>query len=180
MAKNTSHGHSHHHFIIPLIILVILAGLLTYKFVKTKNTWKMHVVVLQQGLEQNQTDNSIKDAEIIAATITTIPKGSPLFTNPTALQGYIENLSKISNRNILILDKNKKILASQYPTSVGLTYNMDNGEIAKTLFDAVPRSFIEKSTIFPNGVTLEVVQIKDSKGTIVGTVLISPANTSEN
>lgn len=179
--KSANHNHSHHHFTLPILILIVIVGFLGYKYIVTKQAWKNHAVELQQGIQKEQTSSSVQDADIIATTITTVPQGSPLFTNQPALQSYISNLSSKTDRYIVVLDKNQKILASKASDNVGLTYNLDgNGEIEKTLFDGNPRSFIEKSTVYPNGINLEVVQVKNAAGTIVGTILISPANTTTN
>lgn len=169
----------HHHNVLLLCVLAlfIVLGILAFKYLWVKKQWYGNTVQLQQGLSKIENANSAEDGKVLAITIATTPEGfTPLVKIPSALQKYIAALSTATGRDIVILDKNNKILADTMQSNVGTTYTYDNGVISKTLFDGVPRSFIEKSVDYPDGITETVVQTKDANGTIIGTLLISSSN----
>lgn len=174
----THHQLRHHHNLLLLCVLAlfIILGIIGVKYLWIKHVWREHAVELQGGMQKYQTANSIEDAQMIGLTITSVPPLIPLIKTPSLLQNYVKSLGDQTGRDIVILDKNKKIIADTIQANVGQTYNFDTGQIAETIFDGEPRSFIEKSTDYPNGITQEVVQLKDQKGTVVGAILISPSN----
>lgn len=133
--------------------------------------------MLQNGIQQFQSAESIETANVIGTTITTVPPVVPLLKVQPLLETYITSLGKQTGRDIVILDKNKKIIADSVPANVGQTYSFDTeNQVAQTIADGQARSFTEKSTDYPNGIVEEAVQLKDAKGTIVGAILISPSN----
>lgn len=169
----------HHHNILLLCVLALFTvlGILGFKYLWVKQAWYSNSVKLQEGIQKLQIANAIEDGQMLALTITTTNAGStPLIKVPSSLQKYVSLLSSKTGRDIVVLDKNNKILADTVPANVGTTYAFDEGLIAKTLFDGVPRSFLEKSTDYPDGITETVVQVKDANGTIIGTLLISSSN----
>lgn len=169
----------HHHNVLLLCVLAlfVILGILGFKYLWLKQEWRGNTVQLQQGISQLQDADSAEDGQILALTVATTPQGfTPLVKIPSALQKYVSTLSTATGRDIVILDKNNKILADTVPANIGTTYAYDNGAISKTLFDGTPRSFIEKSTDYPNGITETAVQVKDVNGTIIGTLLISSSN----
>lgn len=172
----------HHHNLLLLCVLAlfVILGYLGFKYLMVKDSWREHAVVLQNGIQQFQTREAAEEGNVIGTTIVSIPSGIPMIKVPSSLENYVMSLGDKTNRDIVILDKNKKILADTKQANVGQTYNFDNGEIVKTVFDGIPRSFIEKSADFPDGITEEIVQLKDNNGTIVGAVLISPSNAFNN
>lgn len=175
----THHQLRHHHNLLLLCILAlfIVLGIIAFKYLWVKQEWHEHAVELQGGIQKYQTAEAVEEANIIGMTITSVPPVVSMFKVTPLLQSYISNLGKQTGRDIVVLDKNKKILADTVPANVGQTYNYDTGgEIAATMQDGNPRSFSEKSTDFPNGIMEEVVQLKDAKGTILGAILISPSN----
>ncbi len=170
----------HNHTFLKLVIAILIlgVGLLILKYIKVKQEWKGHVVKLSEGIQKYEFSDQIEDAEMIAAIITEIPSsGAPIFSQQAILQKTVSVLNAKTQRSIVVVDKNLHILADSVAANVGKEYKQDaNGEIKSTLFDGVPRSFIEKSSDFPNGINQAVVQIKDSSGTIVGAVVISSSN----
>lgn len=169
----------HHHNILLLCVLALFTvlGILGFKYLLVKQAWYANSVRLQEGIQKLQNTNAIENGQTLALTITTTTASSvPLIKIPSALQKYISLLSSQTGRDIVILDKNNKILADTVPANIGNTYFFDEGIIAKTLFDGIPRSFIEKSADYPDGITETVVQMKDANGTIIGTLLISSSN----
>lgn len=175
----THHQLRHHHNLLLLCILAlfVVLGILAFKYIWVKQEWRGNTVQLQNGIQKQQTAEAIEEAYIVGMTITTVPPGVSMWKLPLVMQNYIVDLGKQTGRDIVVLDKNKKILADTTPANVGQTYSYDtNGEIASTMQDGTPRSFNEKSTDFPNGIMEEVVQLKDSKGTVLGAILISSSN----
>jgi hypothetical protein len=180
MPKTATHEtlrHHHNLLLLCILALFVILGILAFKYLTVKKEWRGHAVQLQGGIQKYQDLESIEEANIIGTTVTSFPPVIPLIKIPGQLQSYIESIGEKTGRDIVVVDKNKKIIADTNPAEVGQTYNFDtSGEIAKTMFDGTPRSFIEKSTAYPDGIILEIVQLKDSKGTIIGAILISPSN----
>lgn len=175
----THHQLRHHHNLLLLCVLAlfVILGILIFKYVWVKNEWRENSVSLQSGIQKLQNAEAVEEANIIGMTIISVPPVVPMWKLQPVMQGYIENFGERTGRDIVVVDKNKKIVADTIPANVGQTYSYDSGnEIALTMQDGTPRSFSEKSTDFPNGLMEQVVQLKDAKGTVVGAILISPSN----
>lgn len=177
--KSQARLHKHHTWlIISSVLLIIFLGILAMKFYHTKTMWYVNSVKLQEGIKKHDSMNSVEDAKILAFTISTLPTVNlPLFKQIGQLQMYVSEVSTQTGRDIVVVDKDKVILADTISANIGEVYAEDKGgEIGKTMFDGVPRSFLEKSTDYPNGINQTVVQIKDKSGTIVGAFIISSSN----
>lgn len=170
----------HNHTFLKLVIAILIlgVGLLILKYVKVKQEWKGHVVKLSEGIQKYEFSDQVEDADVIASVITEIPSGgSPIFSQEATLQKLVSVVHARTERDVVIVDKNLKIIADSVPANVGKEYKEDaNGEIQKTMFDGVARSFIEKSADYPNGISQVVVQVKDTNGTIIGAVILSSSN----
>lgn len=170
----------HNHTFLKLVIAVLILGfgLLILKYIRVKQEWREHVVKLSEGIRKFEFLNQVEDGELLAVIATHIPSDAhPILSETSTLQKYILTVSEKTGRDIVVIDRTKKILADAVSGNVGTQYTEDkDGEIAKTLFDGSPRSFIEKSTDFPNGINQVVVQVKDVTGTIVGALIISSSN----
>ncbi len=168
----------HHHNLLLLCVfaLFVVLGFIAFKYLWIKETWYEHSVKLSGGLQKYETANSVEDGKILAATIVTIPSGFPLLKQPAQLQKYVAAVSTLTGRDIVILSKNKTVLADTIPANVGKAYTEDNGVVDKTLADGEARSFIERSTDYPNGIKETVIQMKDTTGTIIGALIISSSN----
>jgi hypothetical protein len=169
----------HHHNLLLLCILALflVLGFLSLKYFWMRSSWHENSAKLQSGIQKYQELNSIEDAKVLAATLTTLPAGNPLIKQKQQLQKYIETLSKETGRDVVVLDKNKVIIADTVSANTGNTYTEDtNGEVNKTIFDGEPRTFLEKSIDYPDGIKQTVIQLKDSKGTIIGALIVSSSN----
>lgn len=170
----------HNHTFLKLIIAILIlgAGLLVLKYIKVKEDWREHAVKLTEGIQKYEFLDQVEDAQVLSAIATQIPSVSnPIISSDLTLQKMITLISAKTERDIVVVDKNKRILADTIPSHIGQTYGEDkSGEIAKTLFDGVPRPFIEKNPDFPEGINQTVVQMKDANGTIIGAVIISSSN----
>lgn len=172
--------HNHNALVFAIIALLLILGFLVIKYMGIKKTWYTHVVELQSGISKDESLSTIEDAKIIATTISTVPQGLPLVYQSSQLQKYISSLSNQLGRNIIIVDKNQMILADTIPANVSKKYTEDiNGEVSKTMFDGVARAFLEKSTDYPQGISQEVVQMKDTSGTIIGAVILSSSSATK-
>lgn len=173
--------HKHHTWLIlSSIVLIIILGVVGLKYMYTKSMWRDNSVKLQEGISKIQSLNSVEDATILAKTIATVPSSYPLFRQPAELEEYIVELGNSTNKYIVVLDKNKNIIADTITTNENGSYAGDtNGEVGKTMFDGEPRSFVEKNITYPNGVRMTVVQMKDDSGAIVGAVGISSSNVGQ-
>lgn len=174
MASDT-HNHEHTHFHIVIIILLLIATFIFLKHFIRQQKWNTYVVHSQQSVRHLKSFNSVEDANIIATTITSVPAGAnPLIKQPLALQTYIQRLSGQMQRDIVILDTTKKILADTVAANVGKQYTEDEDEeVSKTLGDSLPRDFEETSIDYPGGVNQTVIALKDANGATLGAIVIS-------
>jgi signal transduction histidine kinase len=89
------------------------------------------------------------------------------------LQNHVQSLHKQRQRDVEIVDRNKIILADVVEEDIGKRLDHDrNNEVGKTLHDGIPRTYIESSPEYPNGIQLIVVAFKTSKGEIIGAVIL--------
>jgi signal transduction histidine kinase len=89
------------------------------------------------------------------------------------LQNHVQSLHKQRQRDVEIVDRNKIILADVVEEDIGKRLDHDrNNEVGKTLHDGIPRTYIESSPEYPNGIKLIAVAFKTSKGEIIGAVIL--------
>lgn len=163
----TVHALTVHVYTIAVVILVLALGLLGLKYLHLKLSLQRYTNSTIWMNAQEKPTGKISDyAAIIAQSSQKIPAAE--------LQVYVENLSKQLNRDIVVVDKSKKILADTVPANNGKAYMFDaNNEINMTITDGKTRIFEEKSTDYPNGLAQVVVPVKNAVGDITGVVLIS-------
>lgn len=168
------HAFTVHLYFIAVVCLSLLLIVLGLKYIHLKLALHGFTTDTMRYNAMQMPKGNISDyAKIIAATVSQYPTTSPLYTQP-ALQNYVAALSKDLNRDIVILDTNKKVLADTVPTNIGTNYSYDQqGEIRATLKDGVSRTFVEKSTDYPNGISEVVVSMKNDKNQIIGVVIVS-------
>lgn len=118
--------------------------------------------------QQEKPNGKVSDYGAIIAT------SAGQYVSSSELQSYVSMLSTQLKRDIVVVDKNKKVLAATLAESKGTTYTYDTkGEIHMTFSDGKVRNFSEKSETYPSGVELTIVPMRDVAGVITGAVLIS-------
>ncbi|WP_445628956.1 ATP-binding protein [Nostoc sp. DSM 114167] len=89
------------------------------------------------------------------------------------LQEHVQSLHKQRQRDLEIVDRNKIILADVVTEDIGTRLDHDrNNEVGKTIHDGVPRTYIESSPEYPNGIQLIAVAFKTSNGETMGAVIL--------
>jgi diguanylate cyclase (GGDEF)-like protein/PAS domain S-box-containing protein len=122
---------------------------------------------------------AMKDAEHIVAslgasiTFEDNPQTNPaLYRNPNALQGYVELLHNVYQRDLEIVDLNKIIIADAVKKDIGTLLTHDsNNEVGQTMKDGNIRYYVEKSAEYPQGIKLIVSPLKNMKGDIIGALI---------
>lgn len=166
-------------YVLAGLAVVVFVGfaLLAFKYVRLKLSWHMYASQMLESTNKKSSMDSAEDAAIIATTITAYPVGSPLYTQARELQQYVAALSKQTGRDIVVMDKNKVILADTVPTNIGKKFMEDKAEeVTKTIADGQTRSFMEKSTDYPQSVSQTAIQLKNTAGSTVGAVVMSTSH----
>lgn len=89
------------------------------------------------------------------------------------LQEHIMRMKELGNRDIVIMDRNKRIIADAVPAEIGTVFGHDGGnEVAMTLLDGIPRTFTEKSEAYPQGIMQVVVPFGSGLRGIKGAVVL--------
>jgi len=161
------HALTVHIYTIAIIALILLLGIVGLKYLHLKLAMHGFTQSTIWMNSQNRPTGQVSDYGVII--------GETVGQNPSIdLQGYVSTLSKELNRDIVVMDRNQKILADTVSANRQTAYTYDsNNEIKKTIADGATRSFEEKSQDYPTGILEIVVPMKNSKGEIAGVVLIS-------
>lgn len=162
-----------------LIVLAVALLILSIAGVKMLvidayiNSYKTQVI---QNLQKETIKHTAEEAALFSSVIVNFPtKEYPLFENKAQLQTYVQSLSKGFKRSIVVLDSNKKILASGISAEVGSVYQKDPlHEVEQTLKDGKPRGFVEKKDKV-TGALVVVLAVKNSSG-IKGAVIFSTSH----
>lgn len=173
--NNNHHDHPNHHlvpiftvnlYIALIVILVLIVGVLSLKYVHLKFAMERYTFWTRvMGASQVTPDNTIDYANLILDGISYQQIGQ--------LQSYINAVSRDLNRDVEVVDIQKKILADKIPANIGLIYNYDkNNELTQTLKDGSVRKVFERSPDYPDGIWLLVLPIKNTQGIITGALLI--------
>ncbi|WP_172892776.1 sensor histidine kinase [Calothrix sp. NIES-3974] len=89
------------------------------------------------------------------------------------LQKYANLLREQQKRDIVVVDRQKRILADAVPQNIGSIFEHDKGdEVRLTMQDGKTRTFLEKSVDYPQGIKLIVIPIKTNANTISGAVIV--------
>ena len=89
------------------------------------------------------------------------------------LQSFITRLHASQQRDVEVVDLNKRILADAVPEDVGTILTHDTGnEVGLTMQDGQVRTFVEISPEYPRGISQLVVPLKDQEGKIIGAVIV--------
>ena len=101
-------------------------------------------------------------------------------SNPAGLQDYTAAIFLSGDQSAVVVDLHKQTLADSIPENVGKLFIDDtNGEVTATLKDGQPRTFVEFSVDYPQGIQQVVAPIKDSGGKIIGAAILEPSTESE-
>src|SRR4030095_13207677 len=99
-------------------------------------------------------------------------EGDPLVVRPAELQRDVETLHGLYGQDIAVLDRDKRIVADAVAPEIGSTYRNDtHDEVARTIVDGTPRTFIETSPAYPQGIKELVVPLRIAHATGGGAVL---------
>ena len=89
------------------------------------------------------------------------------------LQHFTEFLHDAQKRDIVVVDRQKLIVADAVSENVGTTFEHDLGnELRQTLQDGKSRTFLEKSVDYPQGIKLIVIPLQLSSTTIDGAIIL--------
>ena len=78
-----------------------------------------------------------------------------LFQQPKLLQQYITRLHQSQDLDIVITGREKLIIADVVEDNINTEFSHDlKGEIRKTIRDRKPRSFVETSDDYPEGIDI--------------------------
>ncbi len=173
MAKKPYHK-NHNFLTILLVVLVVIIGIICAKFVWAKVKWNHYALQMQTRPLKYAALDSAEDAGMIAATIMTVPANNPLFKQTKALETYIQTLSKQTGRDIVIVNKDRTVLADTLAENVGQVYAYDNGdEVRKSIADGQVHTFVEKSNDYTAGISQTVIPLKAENGDIIGAIVLS-------
>ncbi|MBM2623686.1 EAL domain-containing protein [Actinoplanes sp. LDG1-06] len=96
-----------------------------------------------------------------------------LIEHPGALRAYLERLHDLQNRDIVVVDTGKRILADAVPENAGMPFDHDLGnEVGRTIADGRSRVFVETSVDYPEGIQQVVVPVIGEGGSTLGAVIL--------
>ncbi|GAA2657708.1 putative bifunctional diguanylate cyclase/phosphodiesterase [Paractinoplanes durhamensis] len=98
---------------------------------------------------------------------------APLLYDESALELYLNRLHDLQQRDIVVIDQNKNILADAVPENIGTRFEEDRGgEVTATIDDQKPRIFIEQSADYPEGIQQVVVPLIGVAGAVKGAIVL--------
>ncbi|WP_414569759.1 HAMP domain-containing protein [Nostoc sp. CCY 9925] len=131
---------------------------------------------------------AIAEAEHVAQVVATsiahdayYDKKSISIERSDELQHYTNLLHNLQKRDIVVVNRQKLILADAVPENVGTIFDHDQGnEIQKTMQDGKVRTFLEKSVDYPQGIKLIVVKLKGEQNQVDGAVILEWSSLYDN
>ncbi|MBN3908889.1 MAG: HAMP domain-containing histidine kinase [Nostoc sp. NMS1] len=123
---------------------------------------------------------AISEAEHVAQVIaTSIAHNAyydkkPIFIERSdELQHYTNLLHDLQKRDIVVVNRQKLILADAVRENVGTIFEHDQGnEIQQTIQDGKTRTFLENSVDYPQGIKLIVIPLKGEQNQVDGAVIL--------
>ncbi|MBL1175629.1 ATP-binding protein [Pantanalinema sp. GBBB05] len=89
------------------------------------------------------------------------------------LQAHVQALHSRRHRDMEIVDRQKIILADVVAEDIGTQLAHDrHNEVGKTIQDGIPRTYVETSNEYPNGIQLMVVPLKTISNATIGAVVM--------
>jgi diguanylate cyclase (GGDEF)-like protein len=115
-------------------------------------------------------------AEPLAHTIANTAKLTggdqpPLYQQPVRLEEYVRDIHRDLRRDIVVVDAHGRILADVIGANRGPAFDL-GGEVAATIRDGRPRTFVERSPDHPQGILQVVVPLRTGQGATVGAVVM--------
>jgi hypothetical protein len=160
------HAFTIHIYTIAIVLLVLLLVVVGLKYLHLKMSVDKFTASTIWLNQQRQPTGYISDyAVAIEQSFQYVPQ--------TQSQNYISAVSKVLSRDVVVMDNGQKILADTVPANDGKLYSGDSGVIQMTISDGKTRQFEEKSSDYPNGILETVVAMRNTKGDIIGAVLVS-------
>jgi diguanylate cyclase (GGDEF)-like protein len=97
----------------------------------------------------------------------------PLYDDLPALRAYVKRMHDLQDRDVVVLDTTRKVLADAEPADDGTVYDWDRGgEVRLTTLDQKPREFIEHSDDSGSrGIREVVVPLIDESDVTLGAVI---------
>ncbi len=119
------------------------------------------------------------EAESIARTVAFdiaghAQTGTPsLFFDSAVIQGDIQRLKYLHDRDIVLVDLDQRIIADAVPSEIGSIFNHDpDDEVGQTLRDGKSRTFTEVSDAYPQGIKLLAVPLDSNEGVRMGALIL--------
>ncbi|CAN5274358.1 hypothetical protein BH10PAT2_BH10PAT2_1030 [soil metagenome] len=157
-----------------VVLFFVCLVVMTFKYAMMRRSWNMYAVQSLHSMDNRNMMNSVEDASVVAMTLGQYPAANPIYKQPKEVQTYVENFSKQTHRDLVVLDMNKVILGDTIAANVGKNFGEDkDGEVLKTIGDGQQRTFTETSSDYPRGLEQTVVPLKDATGKTVGAVVLS-------
>lgn len=168
-------------YFVLIALLILCCFILGAKYAHLKLAVNQYTqATMMHNMMRPQWIGANDSVKVIADTIALTPSTQPLFTQPVALQEYVTTVSKDLDRDIVVMDTNKNILADTVAANKGTTYGYDaQGEVAATIKDGKQRLFVEKSTDYTQGINEMVYPLKNAQGTTIGALLVSTSSLSQ-
>jgi diguanylate cyclase (GGDEF)-like protein/PAS domain S-box-containing protein len=121
-------------------------------------------------LKQLQT---AEEAALIEAKHLSETIGVAVTHDPEHLQSFITQLHALQQRDVEVVDLDKRILADVVLEDVGTILIHDVGnEVGLTMQDGQTRTFVETSPDYPEGIRQLVVPLKSEDGKITGAIIV--------
>ncbi|HEY9618572.1 MAG TPA: ATP-binding protein [Microcoleaceae cyanobacterium] len=89
------------------------------------------------------------------------------------LQEHVQSLHSQRHRDMEIVDRQKTILADVLTEDIGTQLEHDrNNEVGQTIQDGIPRTYVETSDEYPNGIQLIAVPFQTTGHQTIGAVIM--------
>ncbi|HEY0536625.1 MAG TPA: EAL domain-containing protein [Actinoplanes sp.] len=141
-------------------------------------------LVVLRADDQSARRAAVATAEQVAAGLAKdvayglVPSGEPgtsvpLYDDLTALRAYVDRMHRLQNRDLVVVDTGKRVLADAEPGDNDTIYGWDPGdEVRLAILDQKPREFIEHSNDSgATGIREVVVPLIDASDVTLGAVI---------